>query len=298
VTALRVVAPAKINWTLEVLRRRPDGYHEIRSVLQTIDLNDLVTLNDADGITLELTGDAAALAGEEPDRNLAVRAAQAFSARTGIHRGVHIAIEKRIPVAAGLGGGSSDAAAVLRGLNVLWGVGAVDLNLAEIAGEIGSDPPFFVVGGTALVSGRGELVWTLSDAIAPAILLATPAASERGEKTAAMYAALTPNHYSEGDATLGVRETIEMLRPVTDGQLANVFERVIDEMQPLTANAMIALKAQGYAPHLCGSGPSFFLLVDDERALAELSDRIAQLGFEPRVARVLARADATRIERL
>jgi 4-diphosphocytidyl-2-C-methyl-D-erythritol kinase len=298
VTALRVIAPAKINWTLEVLRQRPDGYHEIRSVLQTIDLHDLVTLNESDAMTLELTGEAAALAGEEPDRNLAVRAAQAFSARTGIHRGVHIAIEKRIPVAAGLGGGSSDAAAVLRGLNVLWDAGQAELNLVEIAGEIGSDPPFFVVGGSALVSGRGEQVTALPDAVAPTLLLATPPTSERGEKTASMYAALTPDDYSEGDATLGVRETIEMLRPVTDGQLANIFERVVTAMQPDATNAMNALRAQGYVPHLCGSGPSFFLLVDDEHAVAELGDRITQLGFEPHVARVLARADATRIERL
>lgn len=297
-TALRVLAPAKINWTLEVLRQRPDGYHEIRSVMQTLDLCDTVTLREAEDITLELTGDAAALAGADPEHNLAVRAARAFSTRVGINRGVHIAIEKRIPVAAGLGGGSSDAAAVLRGLNVVWDAAQPELNLVEIAGEIGSDPPFFVAGGTALVSGRGEQVTPLPDAIAPTLLLATPPTSERGEKTASMYAALEPDDYSEGDATVGVRAAVDAGRGLVDAQLANVFERVIAMLQPDATNAMNALRAQGYVPHLCGSGPSFFLLVDDERALAELSDRIGQLGFEPRVARVLASADATRIERL
>ena len=138
-TALRLIAPAKINWSLDVLRQRADGYHEIRSVMQTIDLHDVITLRAADGIELELRGDAGALAADDPARNLAYRAAKAFHARTGIHRGVRITIEKRIPVAAGFGGGSSDAAALLRGLNVLWGAEQPELNLVEIAAEVGVD---------------------------------------------------------------------------------------------------------------------------------------------------------------
>lgn len=137
---LRLTAPAKINWSLEVLRIRPDGYHEIRSVLQTIGLCDIVTLEESDGITLDVTGETSALADLPPEANLAWRAAVSFQALTRTSRGVRIRLEKHIPVAAGLGGGSSDAAAVLRGLNVLWSAGKPDVSLIEIAGEIGSDP--------------------------------------------------------------------------------------------------------------------------------------------------------------
>ncbi len=290
---VRVIAPAKINWTIEVLRIRPDGYHEIRTVLQTIDLCDVVTLTDADDITLSVAGEAGMLRDEPVDTNLAYRAAVAFGHRTGARRGVRIVLEKHVPVAAGLGGGSSDAAAVLRGLNRLWDAGQPLDNLVEIAGEIGSDPPFFVVCGTAMATGRGDRVEALRDAIAPSIVLATPAPEQRGDKTASMYGALTPDDYSDGYVSIGVREIVEASRPVVDADLANVFERVTAELQPETAIAMDALRAQGHVPHLAGSGPSFYLI---EPASDSLTDRIRDLGFEPRLVASLPRAAALRIE--
>jgi 4-diphosphocytidyl-2-C-methyl-D-erythritol kinase len=200
-------------------------------------------------------------------------------------------------VAAGLGGGSSDAAAVLRGLNVLWEAGQPQANLIEIAGEIGSDPPFFVVGGTALVSGRGDAVEALPDALAPSILLATPPAQHRGEKTAAMYDTLQPAHFSDGDVTLGVREAVAAGRMIVDAELSNVFERVTTMMQPETERAMDALREQGYEPHLAGSGPSFFLLYGGGADLADqLARRIRELGFEPRPVHALHRERVLRIE--
>jgi len=292
---LRVLAPAKINWTIEVLRIRPDGYHEIRSVLQTIDLCDVVTLTECDGIELVLSGEAALLAGEPPEANLAYRAAVAFRRRTRARRGVRIELEKRVPVAAGLGGGSSDAAAVLRGLNRLWDAAQPLDNLVEIAGEIGSDPPFFIVGGTAMASGRGDRVEALPDAVAPPIVLATPPAEQRGDKTASMYEALTPDDFSDGYVSIGVREVVEAGRAIVGAELANVFERVTAEQQPATALAMDALRAQGHAPRLAGSGPSFFLLEPPSDALLA---RIRGLGFEPRVVATLPRETALRIEEL
>lgn len=292
---VRVLAPAKINWTIEVLRIRPDGYHEIRSVLQTIDLCDVVTLTEADDVTLSVTGEAGLLAGEPVESNLAYRAAVAFRRRTGVRRGVRIELEKHVPVAAGLGGGSSDAAAVLRGLNQLWDAGQPLDNLIEIAGEIGSDPPFFVIGGTAMASGRGDHVEALPDAVAPPIVLATPPAEQRGDKTASMYGALTPDDFGEGYVSIGVREIVEAGRAIVDAELANVFERVTAAQQPATAIAMDALRAQGHTPHLAGSGPSFFLL---EPASDELLARIRDLGFEPRAIGTLPRDAALRVEEL
>lgn len=297
--SVRVIAPAKINWTLEVLHKRPDGYHELRSVLQTIDLRDVITLRDAAEISVELVGpEVGALAGAPPESNLAYRAALALSRRSGGGRGVRITIDKRVPVAAGLGGGSSDAAAVLRGLNRMWGLGESRENLAELAGEVGSDPPFFVFGGTALISGRGEQVEPLPDAVAPPILLATPPQDERGEKTAAMFAALGPDAYTAGDVTLGVREALAAGRAIVDDELQNVFERVTASMQPQTEIAMEALRAQGYVPHLCGAGPSFFVLFSGAGTEEALSERIRELGFEPRATRATTRRSATAVRSL
>lgn len=297
--ALRLIAPAKINWSLEVLRQRPDGYHEIRTILQTIDLHDVVTLEAADEISLDVIGDEPTLAGLPVEQNLAHRAATALRDRIGLRAGARITLEKHVPVAAGLGGGSSDGAAVLRGLNLLWGAGQPDANLVEIAGEIGSDPPFFVVAGTALASGRGDAVEPLPEALAPSIMLAVPRHGHRTEKTAQMFAALTPDDYGDGDVTLGVRETIAAGRMLHDEMLNNVFEHVTSRLQPETESAMDALRADGFVPHLCGAGPSFFLLYGGGADYADvLARRIRETGFDPMPAHALKRAPALHVEEL
>jgi 4-diphosphocytidyl-2-C-methyl-D-erythritol kinase len=297
--ALRLTAPAKINWSLEVLRLRPDGYHELRSVLQTISLHDAVTVEAAAEITVELAGEYDMLAGNPTEENLAYRAAVALRDRAGIRKGARITLEKRIPVAAGLGGGSSDAAAVLRALNVLWDAGQPELNLIEIAGEIGSDPPFFVAGGTAMVSGRGDAVQPLPDALAPSIMLAIPPPGERGEKTAQMFRALTPDDYGDGDVSIGVRETVEAGRVLHDEMLNNVFEHVTPRLQRDTERAMTVLRVEGYVPHLCGAGPSFFLLYGGGADHADLlARRIRETGFEPVPVHAVGRGESLRIEEL
>lgn len=291
---LRLLAPAKVNWSLEVLHIRPDGYREVRSVLQTVSLCDTLTLLPGDGIDLDVSG--LPLPDDPPESNLAFRAALALRDRAGVRTGVRIVLEKRVPVAAGLGGGSSDAAAVLRGCNQFWRAGLADRELHELAAGLGSDVPFFLHAGTAAVSGRGEIVEALPDAVAPTLLLAAPPPQERGEKTAAMYAALSPHEFSEGEVTREVREAVEAGHAIDDSAVANVFERVITAMQPETELAMDALRAQGHTPHLAGAGPSFFLLVPDDGAVGALSERVRALGFEPFAACVLPRAEALRVE--
>jgi 4-diphosphocytidyl-2-C-methyl-D-erythritol kinase len=294
---LRLRAPAKINWTLEVLRVRGDGYHEIRSVLQTVDWWDVITLSEADEIELVVSGPAGSTLDDNTvESNLAYQAAFAFRDRTGLQRGARITLEKHLPVAAGVGGGSSDGAAVVRGLNVLWDAGEPDDNLVEIAGDIGSDPPFFVVGGTASVRGRGDQVDPLRDAVAPAILLASPRAGERGDKTARMFRALAPAFFSDGEVTIGLCNAVDAGRRLNGEELNNVFEHVLAETQPQTALAMDALIDQRVIPHLAGAGPSFFVLLEDEREAPALSKRIGELGFEARLVHALKRADALVIE--
>ena len=157
---MRLAAHAKVNLTLEVLGMRPDGYHELRSVVSTIPLHDDVELLDAPAgeVTVEMTGDGMEAPRVPCEANLAVRAARALAAATGVSRGVRIRIVKRIPVGAGLGGGSADAAAVLNGLNELWWMGLPKERLCEIGAEVGSDVPALVLGGMVLMEGRGERV--------------------------------------------------------------------------------------------------------------------------------------------
>ncbi|MFQ5957528.1 MAG: 4-(cytidine 5'-diphospho)-2-C-methyl-D-erythritol kinase [Candidatus Brocadiales bacterium] len=156
---ISLTAPAKINLFLEVLGKRPDGYHELETVMQEIDLADTLTLEEVDrGIELTCT---------EPDipcdeDNLVWKAARIFKEETGVEKGIRIHLVKRIPVAAGLGGGSSNAATMLKGLNTLWDTGLSETILMDMAAQLGSDVPFFIKGGTALCKGRGEIVTPLA----------------------------------------------------------------------------------------------------------------------------------------
>ncbi len=157
--ALVLKAYAKINLTLEVLGRREDGYHDIVSILQTIDLHDTLTLEPAQDMALEC--DQSELEG--PD-NLVLKAAALLREATGCHQGARLKLQKGIPLAAGLGGGSSDAAAALLGLSRLWGLGLSAEKLMPLAAKLGSDVPFFLYGGTAMAQGRGEIVRPLPPA--------------------------------------------------------------------------------------------------------------------------------------
>ena len=157
---MRLAAHAKINLTLEVLGTRPDGYHDLRSVVTTIPLHDDVELWDAPTgeVTVEMTGDGMEVPRVPCEANLAVRAARALQEACGVVCGVRIRIVKRIPAGAGLGGGSADAAAVLNGLNELWGLKLPKEQLCAIGAEVGSDVPALVLGGVVLMEGRGERV--------------------------------------------------------------------------------------------------------------------------------------------
>ncbi len=156
---IKLDARAKINLSLDVVARRDDGYHDMRMVLQSVTLCDSMTMELTDG-GIEVGTNRHFIPNDE--RNIAVKAARAFMAETGYSGGVRMGIEKRIPVCAGLGGGSADAATVLRGLNELTGAHLSDEKLCELGLSVGSDVPFCVVGGTKLAEGRGEVLTELS----------------------------------------------------------------------------------------------------------------------------------------
>ena len=154
---IRLQAPAKINLTLEVLGRRADGYHEVRTVLAAVDIADELELSEADGLALTVEPEGAV----PVEDNLVLRAAALLRDAAPAGAGAAIVLHKRIPVAGGLGGGSSDAAAALLGLRRLWDLDLSDRTLAELAALLGADVPFFLRGGTALAAGRGEQLTVL-----------------------------------------------------------------------------------------------------------------------------------------
>ena len=157
---IQAQARAKINWALNITGRRSDGYHLLDMVMQSIELHDTMTFEDADAIALIVDGDIPA----EPEKNLVHRAATALNRRTGTRRGARITLEKRIPARAGLGGGSADCALTLRALNRLWDLKLSDAALSEIGAGLGADVPFFLQGGLCRVQGIGERVERLSPA--------------------------------------------------------------------------------------------------------------------------------------
>ncbi|MFQ5880710.1 MAG: 4-(cytidine 5'-diphospho)-2-C-methyl-D-erythritol kinase, partial [Dehalococcoidia bacterium] len=253
-------APAKVNWTLEVLGRRSDGYHEIRTILQTVDLWDTLSMEAADSLPLGYQGDCPAPAAED----LVLRAAQSLQGATGCRAGARLHLRKVIAVAAGLGGGSSDAAAVLRGLNHLWQVDLRREELAVVGAQLGSDVPFFVYGGTALAEGRGERITPLPDVARTWLVLLVPPLTLPA-KTAAMYGRLRTEDYSDGRATSRLVEELRRGSVPRDDLLSNVFAGAALAAYPGLGRYWQALAmASGRRVHLAGSGPAIFALAADE----------------------------------
>lgn len=257
-----VLARAKLNLTLDVLGKRPDGYHDLKMVMQSVALADTLTVETGTGEGLEVRTDLSFLPNNE--KNLAAAAALAFQTVTGRDLGgVAIAIEKRIPVCAGMGGGSSDAAAVLRSLERMLGTGQDLAALAGIGERVGSDVPYCVLGGTALAEGRGEVLTPLSALPHCHVVICKPA-----------FSISTPELFRAVD---GVRLRC---RPDTDGVLAaleagdlggvarrmyNVFEDVLPPRQRAEVAAIRSALVQHGAlgANMSGTGPAVFGLFDD-----------------------------------
>jgi 4-diphosphocytidyl-2-C-methyl-D-erythritol kinase len=250
---LTLKAPAKINLTLEVLGRRDDGYHDIVSVIQTLDLFDTLTLEPSDTVTLEC--DAPGL--QTPD-NLVVKAAQALKKATGYPNGALIGLQKKIPVAGGMGGGSSDAAATLKGLNRLWELGLTMEQLLPLAASQGSDVPFFLYGGTAMVRGRGEIVRPLPPADLGWIVVLSPAIG-LPRKTESLYAALGRSNFTRGALTRKLEARIRGGGDAPAQFLFNAFDSVAPEAFPGLREYWDIFHSLGAREiHLAGSGPSMF----------------------------------------
>lgn len=286
--AVRAIAPAKINWTLEALGRRDDGYHEIRTVMQTIDLHDGLIIEAAPALTMEVTGPHTAW-----DDDLVLRAARNLREVARLGTGAVIHLAKEIPVAAGLGGGSSDAAATLRCLDRLWGLGMTEAALAGVAAEVSSDAPFFMRGGTAMAEGRGERVTPLRDAPEAWLVLLVPPLKV-AEKTRRMYGALTPADFTDGSRTTALVQRIRGGAPVSGESVYNAFERAAyDVFGGLGEYRRALLDAGASAVHLAGSGPALFSLAGSQAGARGILSRLRAPGGRALTAKTTAAGEAT-----
>ena len=278
---IRIQAPAKINLSFEVLRRRPDGYHEVRTVLAAVDLTDELELREAGGLALTVEPEGAA----PVDDNLVLRAAALLRDAAPAGAGAAVALHKRIPVAAGLGGGSSDAAAALLGLARLWDLDLSDATLAELAALLGSDVPFFLRGGTALASGRGDALTPLPQPVERFVVVVAPEEPARG-KTARMYDLLGPQHLSDGGRTAEVARRVRAGEPL-GGAPFNAFEAVAPAAYASFEPLRSAFAGAGASALLSGAGPAMFALADDEADADGIAHRMAAAGYDARAVRLL-----------
>ncbi|SDJ72316.1 4-diphosphocytidyl-2-C-methyl-D-erythritol kinase [Salimicrobium halophilum] len=253
-------APAKINLSLDVLHKREDGFHEVEMVMTTIDLADRIELEYLEEDKIVLEAESRYVPNDE--RNLAYLAARKMKERFDIREGVYITLTKHVPVAAGLAGGSSDAAAVLRGMARLFELDTTPEELAEIGAEIGSDVSFCVHGGTAFATGRGEQIEEIPAPPPCWIVLAKPPI---GVSTKTIYQSLKVEEAYHPD-------TRAMIRALEEGDyegmcqyIGNTLEEVTVKQYPEVAQLKEhMLQAGADASLMSGSGPTVFSLVDQD----------------------------------
>ncbi len=270
-------ARAKINLTLDVFGKRSDGYHEVEMVMQTVDFCDYLSIGSRMDGRIEVRSNAPFIPLDE--RNLAFQAADHLRRACGVSYGVSLDIDKRIPVAAGLAGGSTDAAAVLRGLNKLWNLGLSIPELAEIGAQIGSDVPFCVYGGTAIARGRGERIQPLEVAPCFWVILVKPPIAV---STADVYGALQWHDVHRHPDTQAMVQALECgdITQVSH-QAVNVLEHVTLTMYPEVSRIKNQLEKLGAQVVLMsGSGPTVFALVERERRAKRIYNEMRSLVKE------------------
>ncbi len=294
-----IEAPAKINLSLNVVGRRQDGYHLLETVMQTIGLYDRLEIGQAEGEPV-LSCRPSELEGEH---NLALRAARLLRQEYNVDKGCRLELVKGIPVAAGLGGGSSDAAAALTGLNELWQLGLETADLSALGARLGSDVPFFIEGGTAFVEGRGEVVKPLPPLPATSLVLVGP---DLPLKTADVYAAgdfaLTEK---KGSAKLLAQELEKapqqvVIEPksspgVGEGRKLDIAEFLVNDLE----SGAFALRRElgelkeelvavcGRGVLMSGSGATFFVLCRDRAEAQEKAELLEKAGHHTIIARTL-----------
>lgn len=280
-------AYAKINLGLDIIGKRSDGYHEVSMIMQSVGLSDEVVIsagqsNEAITVTTDMAGLSCG-----PD-NLAYKAAELLAKHAGIKPHVHIALKKKIFLAAGLAGGSSDAAAVLRGLNKYWRLKLNADELKRLAAQLGSDIPFCIEGGTALATGRGEILTQLDELPPAVVVLAKPKGLE--VSTAWVY-----QHYNKG-RVVHAPCIWQLQARLQDGARAlvpymgNVLETVTIPAHPVIASIKAAMLSAGaYYALMSGSGPTVFALAPDQETAANITAALADFSVETAITTTVGR---------
>jgi len=277
---ITIRAAGKINLFLDVLGKRGDGYHDIVTVMQEIDLHDTITISEQGTRGIYLMpgpGKKNKLPClETGPKNLACRAAKLFMEGSGIKKGISIRLEKRIPAGAGLRGGSSDAAAVLKGLNKLWKAGFSDSDLAKMGARIGMDVPFFIRGGTALATGRGDVVTPVLSRARFWVILVDPGFSF---STRSAYESLDRRNLPAKGFSR-VKIVLDCLRTGNVGRLAdnlyNIFEKAVDmKYKGYIKGVKEMLETTGAAGTLMTGSGSVVYGIYNERGEAQRAYRIA-----------------------
>jgi 4-diphosphocytidyl-2-C-methyl-D-erythritol kinase len=272
---LTIRAPAKINLTLEALGDRPDGFHEIRSVIQAVSLCDTLHFEASEEVTYK-----SGMSDWDGEESLVSKTVTLLKEATGCLKGASIEVEKRIPLVSGLGGDSSDAAAALKGLNRLWELDLPRERLLGMARFLGSDVSFFLYGGTALAEGKGEFVTPLPSLSPAWYVLMMPQVPRLPDKTRRLYQALNKNHYTGGEITRKIAEELTHGRQVPPSMLFNTFENIAFGLFPGLGEAREHLIKLGVTDiHLAGSGPTLFTPAEGKAKAEELCSVLQKQGM-------------------
>ncbi len=280
-------AHAKINLYLDVFPPREDGYHNIKSIMHTVSLADTVTVDtDSNGIVLTCTDTSL----PTDSKNLAYRAAELFFRETGISGGARIHIEKNIPIAGGLAGGSADAAAVLRALNTAFGT-HIDINsLAAMGAQLGADIPFCTIGGCALCTGVGEIMTPMPPLPETVCVIAN---GGEGVSTPAAYRRLDEMYGDKLAEDMGnIENVVEALqngdKNAVTANAFNIFESAVLPTHSVAARLKEIIKDHGaMLSMMSGSGPSVFGLFGDEASAALAAERIKEFGAAAHMCRTM-----------
>lgn len=284
---ISLLAPAKLNLTLEVLARRKDGYHDIRSIIQAISFGDKISFRPGSVIDIKCN-----YPNWQLEESLVSKAVVLLDAVTGRRMGATIRIDKKIPLLSGLGGDSSDAAAILKGLNKLWGLGLTLWQLAELAQQLGSDTVFFIFGGTAMVEGMGEVVTLLPALPRMWVVILIPPVTRQKGKTGRLYDSLNEKYFTDGRLTDELMIAINDSREPPSSKLYNIFEKTaFDIFDRLDEFRWRFLEAGAYQVGLAGSGPTLYSLINDKKRAEKICRNIKKKGFEVYLAETICPLD-------
>ncbi len=279
-TLLTLSANAKINLTLDILGTREDGYHEVAMIMQEISLHDTLSMgkiNQGISLTIAIEGQQGTLPADES--NLCWKAAALVQKEYNLQEGVEIHLIKRIPMAAGLAGGSADAAAVLKGMNHLFRLGMTEARLCELGARLGSDIPFCIMGGTMLATGRGEVLTRLPRFPRLSVVLAKPPVGVSTAWTYKTYDAGYDGPHPDNEAMLAAIHEGDAHKAA--GLLCNVLEGVTETEHPVIADyKKLMLEHGAMASMMSGSGPTVFGLVREKQQAWHLADTLKKYDGE------------------